>query len=380
MTPENNTAKHTPTHDNETRRNSQPRRILVVNPGSTSTKISVYEELSPVFETDIVHSPEELESFGGVRNQREFRLKLVIDELNRHHIPHRLDAVVGRGGLARPVHSGVYEVTDEMIHECLNAKYIHACDLGCAIARDIAMRVPPCRAFIADPGRVDELAPEARICGLPEIERVCLWHALNQKAVGRRYASEHGSRYEDLNLIICHLGGGISIAAHNHGRAIDTNNALDGEGPFSPERSGSLPVSDLVRMCYSGKYTEKQMLNKISGEGGLKALLGTNDMREVERRITDGDDKARLVANAMIWNIAKWIAAEAAVLCGKVDAVILTGGMAYSQYVVDGLKRRVSFIAPVAVYPGQSEMLALAQNALAALDNPEIIQDWQTTK
>lgn len=342
-------------------------RILVINPGSTSTKIAVYEDLNPVFSSDIVHSPSELASFGGVRNQRDFRLKLVIDELNRHDIPMQLDAVIGRGGLARPVASGTYEVTDTMINESLNAPHAHACDLGCALAHDIAVRVPPCRAFVADPGTVDELAPEARICGFSDIKRIAIWHALNQKAIARRYAREHATRYEDLNLIMCHLGGGISIAAHEHGRAIDANNALDGEGPFSPERSGSLPVADLVRMCFSGKYTEKQLLNRIAGEGGMKELIGTNDMREVERRIAAGDTKAKLVADAMIWQIAKCMAAEGAVLKGIVDAIILTGGMARSKYVVEGLTNRLSWIAPIAVYPGQDEMLALAQNALAAL-------------
>lgn len=347
------------------------KRILVINPGSTSTKIAVYEDLKPVFESDIVHSSAELAAYGGVRNQRNFRLKLVVDELNRHHIPMHLDAVIGRGGLARPVASGTYEVTDTMIEESLNAQHVHACDLGCALAHDIAVRVPPCRAFIADPGTVDEMSAEARICGFPEIKRHPIWHALNQKAIARRYAREHSTRYENLNLIICHLGGGISIAAHEHGRAIDANNALDGEGPFSPERSGSLPVADLVRMCFSGKYSEKELLNRIAGEGGLKALIGTNDMREVERRIANGDLKAKLVADSMIWHTAKWIVAEGAVLCGNVDAIILTGGMANSKYIVEGLKKRIGFLAAVAVYPGQDEMLALAQNALKELERTE---------
>ncbi len=344
------------------------RRILVINPGSTSTKIAVYEDLNPVFESDIAHSPEELSRFNGVWEQEPFRLQLVIDELNSHDIPMQLDAVVGRGSLAKAIPSGTYEVTDEMVEDARNAQHVHACDLGCALAHDIAQRVPPCRAFIADPGSVDELAPEAHICGFPDIRRICIWHALNQKAIARRYAREHGTRYEDINLIVCHLGGGISIAAHKHGRAIDANNALDGEGPFSPERAGSLPAADLVKLCFSGRFTEKQLLNRIAGGGGLKALLGTNDMREVERRIAQGDEKARLVANAMIWHTAKNICAEAAVLRGHVDAVILTGGMARSKFVVDGLKERVGFLAPVAVYPGQNEMLALAQNALNELN------------
>lgn len=343
-------------------------RILVINPGSTSTKIAVYEDLKPVFESDIRHTPEELARYGSVWEQEPFRLKLVIDELNKHHIPMKLDAVIGRGSIAKPVPSGTYVVTDEMIAEARTAKHVHVCDIGCALARDIAERMQPaCPALTADPGSVDEMAPEAHVTGLPEIKRDALWHALNQKAVARRFAAEHGKHYEDLNLIICHLGGGISIAAHNHGRAIDTNNALDGEGPFSTERAGSIPAVDLVRLCYSGKYTEKEIINRIAGDGGLKAYLGTNDMREIEQRINNGDAKARLLTDAMIWQTSKWIAAEGAVLYGKVDAIIITGGMAHSKYVVEGIKKHVSFLAPVVVYPGQDEMLALAQNALRKL-------------
>lgn len=346
-------------------------RILVINPGSTSTKIAVYEDSKQIFESDIRHTPEQLAQFQGVWDQEPFRLQVVIDELNKHNIPMQLDAVVGRGDLSHPVQSGTYEVTDDMIAAARNAHHVHACDIGGALARDIAGRVMPCRAFITDPGTVDELAPEAHICGFPDFDRNPIWHALNQKAIARRYAKEQGTRYEDLRLIICHLGGGISIAAHDHGRAIDANNALDGEGPFSPERSGSLPVGALVHLCFSGKMTEKEIMNRIAGDGGMKAFLGTNDMREVEQRIADGDKKAKLIADAMIWHTAKWIAAEGAVLCGNVDAILITGGMAHSKYIIDGLKKRISFLAPVTVYPGQDEMLAMAQNALRELESEE---------
>lgn len=343
-------------------------RILVINPGSTSTKIAVFEDLKPVFESDIRHKPEELAPYGSVWDQEPFRLQLVLDELNKHHIPMQLDAVIGRGSIARQVPSGTYEVTDKMISESRTAKHVHVTDIACAMARDIARRVPPCRALTADPGSVNEMAPEAMITGMPEIRRDALWHALNQKAVARRYAHEHNTRYEDLNLIICHMGGGISIAAHDHGRAIDTNNALDGEGPFSTERAGSLPAADLIRLCFSGKYTEHELMNRIAGDGGLKAYLGTNDLREITKRIAEGDKEAKLLTDAMIYQTSKWIAAEGAVLCGHIDAIILTGGMAHSEYVVDGIKRHVSFLAPVTVYPGQDEMLALAQNAERALE------------
>jgi len=243
----------------------------------------------------------------------------------------------------------------------------HACDLGCIISYEIAKDIPGCRSFIADPGVVDELNDYARISGSPLMKRICIWHALNQRAIARRYANEIGKEYEDLNLIICHLGGGISIAAHEKGRAVDANNALDGEGPFSPERAGSLPAADLIRLCFSGKYTEQQLLRRVAGEAGLIAHLGTNDMQEIERRIAAGDKQAELVVDAMIYHTAKNIVAESAVLCGKVDAILLTGGMARSQYVISRLRRRIDFLAPTHCYPGEDEMEALALNALAVL-------------
>ncbi len=201
------------------------------------------------------------------------------------------------------------------------------------------------------------------------MNRICIWHALNQRAIARRYAQEIGSTYEDLNLIVCHMGGGISIAAHEKGRAVDANNALDGEGPFSPERAGSLPAADLIRLCFSGKFTEKELLKRIAGHAGLIAHLGTNDMKEIESRIAQGDKHAELVVDAMTYHVAKNIAAEGAVLCGNIDAILLTGGLARSEYLVDRLRRRISFLAPVYCYPGEDEMQALALNALEVLHN-----------
>lgn len=337
--------------------------ILAINPGSTSTKIAVYRGEQAVFEADIAHDAATLATFDSVLAQRPFRLRLVLETLEAHAIPLRFDAVIGRGGLARPVTGGVYEVSDEMISETLATKHQHACDLGCILAREIADRIPGCPSLTADPGRVDELAPEARISGSPMLPRICIWHALNQKAIARRYAREHGLRYEDLDLIVCHLGGGISIAAHQHGRAIDANNALDGEGPFSPERAGSLPVADLIRLCFSGRFTEQDLLRRVAGQAGLMAHLGTNDMRQIERRIAAGDEQARQVVDAMVWHVAKAIVSEAAVLCAPPQAILLTGGLAHSEYVISRLRRRIAFLAPVFVYPGQNEMLALAENA-----------------
>lgn len=344
-------------------------KILVINPGSTSTKMAVYEDENPILLRNISHSADDLAQYGDVTEQQDFRRQLVLDELEQTGIPVEFDAVIGRGGLVKPLSGGVYEINQRMIDDtrfgCV--MHNHACNLGCLIAHEIAATIPGCRSFIADPGVVDELSPMARISGSPLMPRIAIWHALNQRAIARRYARGIGKEYEDLNLIICHLGGGISVAAHDHGKAIDTNNALDGEGPFSPERAGSLPAADLIRLCFSGKYNEKQLLKRIAGKAGLNAHLGTNDMREIMERIKQGDEHARLIVDAMLYHVAKHIAAESAVLCGNVDAILLTGGMAHSEYVITELRKRIGFLAPVYTFPGEDEMEALALNALAVL-------------
>ncbi len=344
--------------------------ILVINPGSTSTKMAVFEDEKPMILRGISHTNEELAPFGDdVLNQMDYRKQLVLDELKRMNVPMQFEAVIGRGGLVKPIAGGVYEINQQMIDDTLNgiAMHNHACNLGCLIAHDIAQDIPGCRSFIADPGVVDELNDYARISGSPLMNRICIWHALNQRAIARRFANEIGRRYEDLNLIICHLGGGISVAAHEHGRAVDANNALDGEGPFSPERAGSLPASDLIRLSFSGKYTEKQLLKRLAGKAGLNAHLGTSDVKEIEQRITAGDKHAETVLNAMIYHVAKNICALGAVFCGKVDAILLTGGLARSQYVISRLRQRIEFLAPTYCFPGEDEMEALALNALAVL-------------
>lgn len=342
-------------------------RILAINPGSTSTKIAVYENEKPVLLRNIVHTLEDLERFPKISDQYDYRKRLVTDELRRMDIPFDFDAIIGRGHLAKPVAGGVYEINELMVEDAKGALHQHACDLGCIIAFELAKELPECRSFTADPGVVDELCDEARICGSPLMQRICIWHALNQRAIAHRFAAETGRRYEDLNLIICHLGGGISIAAHCHGRAIDANNALDGEGPFSPERAGSLPAADLIRLCFSGRYTEDQLLKRVAGQAGLIAHLGTNDMRTILQRIEEGDKHAELLVNAMIYHTAKNIAAEGAVLCGDIDAILLTGGMARADYITHRLRKRISFLAPVFCYPGEDEMQALALNALDVL-------------
>ena len=344
-------------------------QILAINPGSTSTKIAVYTNETPILLKTIRHSTEELSKFDDVIEEFPFRKQLVIDELKRSDIPYQFDAVIGRGGLVKPIAGGTYEINQTMLDDTHSgiAMHNHACNLGCLIAYEIAHEIPNCRAFIADPGVVDELNDYARISGSPLMNRICIWHALNQRAIAKRFAKEIGRRYDEMNLIICHLGGGISIAAHDHGRAVDANNALDGEGPFSPERAGSLPAADLIRLCFSGKYTEQQLLKRIAGQAGVAAHLGCNDMREVEQRIMNGDEHAKLIVDAMIYHTAKNIVAEGAVLCGKVDAILLTGGLARSEYIINGLRERISFLAPIHCYPGEDEMQALAMNALEVL-------------
>ena len=349
-------------------------KILIINPGSTSTKMAVYDYENPVFVRNIAHTAEELAQFDAITEQQDFRRQLVLDELKRSNISLDFDAVIGRGGLVKPICGGVYEINKRMLEDTLHGcvMHNHACNLGCLIAYEIANMINSqqsknCRAFIADPGVVDELSPFARISGSPLMPRICIWHALNHRAIARRYAHSIDKQYEDLNLIICHLGGGISIAAHKHGRAIDVNNALDGEGPFSPERAGSLPAADLIRLCFSGKYNEKQLLKRIAGQAGLTAHLGTNNMLEILERINQGDFHAKLLVDAMLYHTAKAIAAESAVLCGRIDAILLTGGMAHSNYIISELRHRIEFLAPVHIFPGEDEMEALAQNALDVL-------------
>ena len=253
----------------------------------------------------------------------------------------------------------------------------HACNLGGLIADKLASSLPNCRAFIADPGVVDELEDIARITGSPLMPKITIWHALNQKAIARRFAREQGTQYEDLDLIICHLGGGISIAVHRHGRAIDANNALDGEGPFSPERAGTLPAGQLIDLCFSGQFTKDELKKRISGRAGLTAHLGTTDVPVIIKSIEEGDKKAEFVLDAMIYNVAKAIGGAATVLCGKIDAILLTGGIAYSDYVISRLKKRISFLAPIHIYPGENEMESLAFNALGALKGELPIQIYK---
>lgn len=346
------------------------RLILAINPGSTSTKFSLYEEENQLFEKNLAHSFEDLSKYKRITDQFNFRKELIMKELIERKVDSEsVFAVVGRGGLVKPIESGIYKVNNQMKAD-LAAGFLgeHASNLGGLIAAEIASSMPNATAFIVDPVVVDELDPVARISGHPEIERISIFHALNQKAVARIYAASVGRKYEDLNLIIAHMGGGISVGAHKNGRVIDVNNALNGDGPFSPERSGGLPSGQLVDLCFSGRFTHAELKSMLTGKGGMVAYLGTNSFIEVCKMADNGDEKAQIIRNASSYQIGKEIGAMAAVLDGKVDAIILTGGMAFQETNVLKIKSMVDFIGKVVVYPGEDELKALAFNGLLALD------------
>nr|WP_218623485.1 butyrate kinase [Thermoanaerobacter sp. CM-CNRG TB177] len=346
--------------------------ILVINPGSTSTKVAVFKDKEPVFTETLRHSSEELAKYKSIIDQFEFRTQAILNMLKEKGISlSEIDAIVGRGGLLKPIESGTYIVNEKMIEDLKKAERgEHASNLGGIIAYTLA-KEHDIEAYIVDPVVVDELEDIARITGMPEIEKSSIFHALNQKAIARRLAADLNKKYEEVNLIIAHLGGGISIGAHKHGRVVDVNDALNGEGPFSPERAGGLPVLDLVKLCYSGKYTYQEMKKRLIGQGGIVAHLGTNDVREVYKKIKEGDKKAELVLEAMAYQTAKEIGAMAVVLKGQVDAIGITGGIAYNEDFVKRISERVKFIAPIYVYPGEDEMSALAQGAYRVLSGEE---------
>ncbi|MDY3034099.1 MAG: butyrate kinase [Odoribacter sp.] len=345
-------------------------KILTINPGSTSTKIAVFEDEKEVFSKTLRHSAEELSPFQTVASQFQFRKDIIVSVLKAEGIDiHSLSAIVGRGGLVKPIESGIYEVNEALVRDLEHPVMgEHASNLGGLIAQDIAREINNgAKAYITDPVVVDELEPIARISGHPALKRASIFHALNQKIIARTYAKEVGKSYEELNLIVAHMGGGVSVGAHCHGRVIDVNNALDGDGPFSPERSGGLPTGALVELCYSGK-SKAEVKKMLKGEGGVVAYLGTNDMLEVENKaIADPNSKYAMVQNAMCYQIAKEIGAMAAVMKGKVDAILLTGGIAYGKPITNYIREMVEFIAPVKVYPGEDEMRALAMNGLMVL-------------
>lgn len=353
-------------------------RILAVNPGSTSTKVAVYDNEKCIFETVVRHTKEEVYRYENIIDQYDFRRRVILELLDGNEINiQKLSAVVGRGGLMKPIQSGTYQVNERMLADLRSSAYgQHASSLGGIIAYEIAsgLNIP---SFIVDPVVVDEMDPHAKITGMPEIERKSLFHALNQKAVARRAADQLGRPYGDLNLIVAHMGGGISVGAHRRARVVDVNNALDGEGPFSPERTGGLPVGDVIRMCFSGRYTEREMMRKIVGQGGLMAYLGTNDGRVVESMIQLGSEEAQNIYYAMAYQVSKEIGAMAAALKGRVDAVVLTGGLAYDERFTGWIEEHIGTIAPVLKYGGEDEMIALAEGALRVLRGQEAAKEYQ---
>lgn len=347
-------------------------KSLIINPGSTSTKIGVFEDETLLFEETLRHSTEEIASYASIVDQKDFRKQIILDLLKEKDFDiNSLQVVVGRGGMLKPIPGGTYAVSDELLEDLKIGKQgQHASNLGGILAREIgdSIGVP---SYIVDPVVVDELMPIARYSGIPELPRTSVFHALNQKAVAKRYAKEQGKAYDSLNLIVVHMGGGVSVGAHEKGRVIDVFNALDGDGAFSPERAGAVPTGALIKMCFSGQYTEKEVYKKAVGNGGFNAYVGTNDMRDVEKMVQGGDKRAEEIREAFILQVAKDIGSMACVLKGKIDQIIITGGIAYDKVVVNGLTERVGFLAPITVYPGEDELLALAQGALRVINGEE---------
>lgn len=347
-------------------------KVLIINPGSTSTKIGVFEDETLLFEETLRHSTEEISSYPSIVAQKDFRKKLITDLLARKNFDiNSLDIVVGRGGMLRPIPGGTYPVNDALLADLkAGVSGQHASNLGGIIAREIGDEIGA-KSFIVDPVVVDEMQDVARYSGVPELPRKSVFHALNQKAVAKRFAKEKGVPYNSLNLIVVHMGGGVSVGAHTGGKVVDVFNALDGDGAFSPERAGAVPSGALVKMCFSGKYSESEVYKKLVGGAGLNAYLGTNDMRDVEKWISEGNAGAKKIFDAFVYQVAKDIGSMACVLKGKVDQIILTGGIAYDKNVVEGLKDYAGFIAPFTVYPGEDELLALCQGALRVVNGEE---------
>jgi butyrate kinase len=350
---------------------------LILNPGSTSTKIGVMEDETLLFEETLRHSTEEIAKYDSIYAQKDFRKDVILSVLKDKDFDlKKLDVVVGRGGMLKPIPGGTYAVSDALLEDLKIGKQgQHASNLGGILAREIGdeLGVP---SFIVDPVVVDELAPVARLSGVPELPRTSVFHALNQKAVAKRYAKENGKKYEDLNLIVVHMGGGVSVGAHDHGKVVDVNNALDGDGAFSPERAGGAPSGALIKLCFSGKYTEQEVYKMFVGNGGLNGYLHTNDMRDVLKAMAEGDADNKMVFDAFIYQVSKDIGEMATVLKGKVDQIVVTGGIAYSDVVVNALKERTAWISDFTVYGGEDELLALAQGAIRVLSGEEKAMEY----
>lgn len=353
-------------------------KILAINPGSTSTKFAVYFDEECVLNKTIRHSLDDLILYENIIDQFDFRKGLIIDALVDEGIEvDSIKYIIGRGGMTYPVESGVYRVNHLMLkHVREGVLGQHASNLGSMLADYIALQIPNAQAFIADPVVTDELDEIARVSGNKHFSRLSIFHALNQKATARIHAKKTGKKYKEMRLIVAHLGGGISVGAHKNGRVVDVNNGLNGEGPFSPERSGTLPAGQLIDICFSGKFTKAEINRMVLGEGGYVSYLGTNDAKEVEERAAAGDENAAFIQEALFYQTAKIIGEMATVLEGKVDAILLTGGMAYSVKLEKYIKQKAGFIAPVYVYPGEDELAALAMNALRVARCEEVVKEY----
>ena len=346
--------------------------ILIINPGSTSTKIGLFQGGTLAVSTSVSHSPEELMGFRTIWEQYDLRKEAVWRMLSDIEAPiTSIDAIACRGGNVRPIPGGIYKVCDRMIQDMKSGIFgKHPTNVGGLVAFDLGreFNIP---VFTLDPPMTDELCTSARYSGIPQIERQSSFHALNQKATARKISVKLGKEYCETNLIVAHLGGGISVGTHRRGKIIDVNNALDGDGPFSPERAGSLPAGDLVKLCFSGKYTQEQIARLLTGGGGLMAYLGTTDGKAIEKRIAEGDEKAAEVYEAMAYQVAKEVGACAAVLEGEVDAIALTGSLVYSQTLMTSLRKKIAFIAPIYLNPGENEMEALGEGVRRYLNKEE---------
>ncbi len=351
-------------------------KIFIINPGSSSTKIALYDGLKLTWTTGSHHSESDFANFSTIGEQYDFRKNFILQKLSEGGIPLDFDIIMARGGLLKPLAGGIYHVNEKMKDDLLTAEREHACNLGALIALELAQTCG-CEAYIADPVVVDEFQDESRYTGIPSIQRRSIFHALNQKAVSRIYAESIGRRYEDLNLIVVHLGGGISVGAHFKGRVIDVNNPLDGDGPFSTERAGTLPSGEFAELCFSGKYTLKQLKTMIGGKSGLQAYLGTSNMITIASMAEQGEQPHKKVLDAMIYNVAKQIGAMYVALDGRVDAIILTGGIAHSDYCVRILRKRIEYLAPIVVKPGENEMDSLAYNAVSLLSGALPAKEYQ---
>ncbi len=347
-------------------------KLFIINPGSTSTKVALFDDEKIIFERTVRHDVSEIKSFPSVMAQFEYRIETINIIIQENNInPAEIDAFVGRGGLLRPLAGGTYSVNSKMLEDLKSSKYgEHASNLGAIIAFDLAEKHGK-KSFVVNPVVVDELMDIARITGLPEMQNVSIFHALNQKAVAKRAADEMNLDYKEAKFIVAHLGGGISVGVHYNGKVIDVNNALE-DGPFTPERAGTLPMKQVIDLCYSGKYSQKELMRKLIGNGGLIAHTGTSDLKVLVEK-AKSDENIRLILEALTYRVSREICAGAAALYGKIDSILITGGLAYSDYIVDRIKERISFLAPVRVYPGEEEMMALAKGVI------DVIKGFETS-